>query len=115
MTTPLPGELETKLTEFLQMMSPLRDVMASIVEWHTAHDAEHRTLKSEMQKSMDSYHFRLRSLEAASGRGWMGLVRTTLIILLAAGSGYAVRAAVVPATMAAAHHDFAPEKQVLTR
>lgn len=94
----LPTELEKKLSEFLQTMSPLRDVMTRIVDWQHAHDAEHRSLKTEVQRSIDSQNYRLQSLEATAGRGWMGFLRTALLIMLAAGSGYAVRAAVAPAT-----------------
>ena len=91
-TTPLPEDLEGKLAEFLQSMSPLREVMASIADWQLNHNAEHDKLTVKLQETLDSHSFRIRNLEASAGRGWAGTLRTVAIILVAAGSGYAIRA-----------------------
>ena len=89
----LPADLEGKLCEFLQSVSPMRDVMARIVDWQTSHDAAHRSLSDKL----DSHHFRLQALETAMGRGASGLVRLAFVIVLAAGAGYVAHAIVAPA------------------
>lgn len=93
----LPADLEGKLHEFLQSVSPMRDVMARIVDWQTSHDAAHRSLSDKL----DSHHFRLQALETAMGRGASGLARLVLVIVLSAGVGYAAHAIIAPAGSAA--------------
>lgn len=98
----MPAELEAKLNEFLASAGPMRGVMERIIDWQNAHDAAHQELRKEVREGLESTHFRLRSLEAATGRGWLGVVRTALVVVLAAGGGYMARVAVTP-PVAAAH------------
>jgi len=99
----LSSNLETRLTEFLDTGPPLKEMMHRIENWQLAHDAEHKKLEEEMRRDTASYGFRLKSLEASAGRGWAGAVRMALIIMLAVGSGYAVRAASIPSSPLQAH------------
>ena len=86
----LSVDLETRLTEFLQVAPPLRETLTTIVDRLNEQDAARESFKKEVQENLESHHFRLRMLEAAAGRGWMGIARIALIAVLAAGSGYAI-------------------------
>lgn len=85
--------LETKLNEFLDTGGTLKETLSRLADWQLAHDAAHKKLTEDSERNTASYHYRISTLEAAAGKGWSGAIRTALIIMLAAGSGYAVRAA----------------------
>jgi hypothetical protein len=80
-------DTEAQLKEFLTSAAPLRKAVASIADWQNGHDAEHRKL----QNGLESQSFRLQSLEAATGRGWSGAVRTIVLVLIGLGGGYVIR------------------------
>lgn len=106
-TKPFSPTLEDKLTAFLDAAPRIKETLAGISDWQLSHGAAHKELDERLDLYAKSYHFRISTLEAAAGRGWIPTVRTALLLVLAAFGGYAVhatRASNVPAAAASAAH-----------
>lgn len=104
-TKPFSPTLEAKLTAFLDAAPRIKETLAGISDWQLAHGEAHKKLDERLERDTKSYHFRISTLEAVAGRGWISTVKTALLIVLAAVGGYAAhatRASSVPAAAASA-------------
>lgn len=101
-SNPFSPTLEAKLTAFLDAAPRIKETLAGISDWQIAHSAEHRALEERLNRDTKSYHFRISTLEATAGRGWIPAVRMALLIALAAFGGYAAHATKVSSVPAAA-------------
>lgn len=104
-TNPFSPTLEAKLTAFLDAAPRIKETLAGISDWQLMHGEAHKRLDERLERDTKSYHFRISTLEAAAGRGWIPTIRTALLVVLAAVGGYAVhatRASGAPAVAASA-------------